>query len=173
MSAGATTRTSRSTAPTASSRDTPNVSPPPGLPECSGLCWMLSDCSSLSTVGGWFLPSQSPICPSSSPPQFSSSAGHSSGSYCERYSGLRSHRAAPYPSHYPHRSAGTSEPPPFSPELQVSGERTNVMSSRSDNYMESSSGGLSTHDSWSALQIPNSPGMGTLSHSSNSTPNSR
>uniref|UniRef100_A0A3P9J497 T-box transcription factor Ta n=1 Tax=Oryzias latipes TaxID=8090 RepID=A0A3P9J497_ORYLA len=98
------------------------------------LCWMLSDCSSLSTVGGWFLPSQSPICPSSSPPQFSSSASHSSGSYCERYSGLRSHRAAPYPSHYPHRSAGTSD-----------------------------SGGLPTHDSWSALQIPNSPASSVTS----------
>lgn len=64
-----------------------------------------------STVGGWFLPGQSPICPSSSPPQFSGSAGHSSGSYCERYSSLRSHRAAPYPSHYPHRTSSTSKSP--------------------------------------------------------------
>lgn len=64
---------------------------------------------SLSVVGGWFLPSNGPICPSSSPPQFTGSPGHSSGSYCERYSGLRSHRAAPYPSHYPHRSTTTSK----------------------------------------------------------------
>lgn len=64
-----------------------------------------------STVGGWFIPGQSPICPSSSPPQFSSTTGHSSGSYCERYSSLRSHRAAPYPSHYPHRTTSTSKTP--------------------------------------------------------------
>lgn len=67
--------------------------------------------SFISTVGGWFLPGQSPICPSSSPPQFSGTAGHSSGSYCDRYSSLRSHRAAPYPSHYPHRSSSTSKDP--------------------------------------------------------------
>ncbi|KAA8586238.1 hypothetical protein FQN60_007807, partial [Etheostoma spectabile] len=98
-------------------------------------------------IGGWFLPGQSPICPSSSPPQFSGTAGHS-GSYCERYSSLRSHRAAPYPSHYPHRTSSTN------------------------NYMDNTSGSLPTHDSWSALQIPNSTGMGTLSHTTNSTSNS-
>lgn len=60
-------------------------------------------------VGGWFLPGQAPICPSSSPPQFTGTAAHSSSSYCERYSSLRNHRAAPYPGHYPHRSSGTSK----------------------------------------------------------------
>lgn len=69
----------------------------------------LNPAFSPSTVGGWFLPGQSPICPSSSPPQFSSTGGHSSGSYCERYSSLRNHRAAPYPSHYPHRTSSTSK----------------------------------------------------------------
>ncbi|XP_039676639.1 T-box transcription factor T-A [Perca fluviatilis] len=103
--------------------------------------------SGYSQLGGWFLPGQSPICPSSSPPQFSGTAGHS-GSYCERYSSLRSHRAAPYPSHYPHRTSSTN------------------------NYMDNTSGSLPTHDSWSALQIPNSTGMGTLSHTTNSTSNS-
>lgn len=39
--------------------------------------------------------------------------------------------------------------------------------------MDNTSASLSTHDSWSALQIPNSTGMGTLSHSTNSTSNSR
>lgn len=63
----------------------------------------------IPTVGGWFLPGQSPICPSSSPPQFTGAAAHSSGSYCERYSSLRNHRAAPYPSHYPHRTPSTSK----------------------------------------------------------------
>ncbi|XP_033987052.1 T-box transcription factor T-A [Trematomus bernacchii] len=104
--------------------------------------------SGYSQLGGWFLPGQSPLCPSSSPPQFSASAGHSSGSYCERYSSLRSHRAAPYPTHYPHRTP------------------------TSNNYMDNTSGSLPSHDSWSALQIPNSSGMGPLSHSSNSTSNS-
>ncbi len=74
-------------------------------------CCLTEFCLFISTVGGWFLPGQSPIYPSSSPPQFSSSTGHSSGSYCERYSSLRSHRAAPYPSHYPHRSSSTSKSP--------------------------------------------------------------
>uniref|UniRef100_A0A3P8ZXD0 T-box domain-containing protein n=1 Tax=Esox lucius TaxID=8010 RepID=A0A3P8ZXD0_ESOLU len=104
--------------------------------------------SGYSQLGGWFLPSNGPICPSSSPPQFSGAPGHTSGSYCERYSSLRGHRAAPYPSHYAHRSSG------------------------SNNYMDNSSGALPTHDSWSALQIPNSSGMGTLAHTTNSTSNS-
>ncbi|KAJ4919420.1 hypothetical protein JOQ06_024702 [Pogonophryne albipinna] len=79
--------------------------------------------SGYSQLGGWFLPGQSPLCPSSSPPQFSGSAGHSSGSYCERYSSLRSHRAAPYPTHYPHRTP------------------------TSNNYMDNTSGSLPSHDS--------------------------
>ncbi|XP_031442404.1 T-box transcription factor T-A [Clupea harengus] len=100
-----------------------------------------------SQLGGWFLPSNGPICPNSSPPQFTGTGGHSSGSYCERYSSLRNHRAAPYPSHYPHRTTATNQ------------------------YMDNSSGGLGTHDSWSALQIPNSGGMGTLAHTTNTTSN--
>ncbi|KAB5517966.1 hypothetical protein PHYPO_G00173630, partial [Pangasianodon hypophthalmus] len=103
--------------------------------------------SGYSQIGGWFLPSNGPICPSNSPPQFSGSPGHSSSSYCERYSSLRSHRASPYPSHYPHRSTNNN------------------------NYMDSSSGSIPTHDNWSTLQIPNSSGMGTLAHTTNSTSN--
>ncbi|XP_062385397.1 T-box transcription factor T-A isoform X2 [Sardina pilchardus] len=104
-----------------------------------------------SQLGGWFLPSNGPICPNSSPPQFPGTPAHSSGSYCERYSSLRSHRAAPYPSHYPHRGSSTT--------------------SFVDNYMDNSSGSLGTHDSWSTLQIPNSSGMGTLAHTTNATSN--
>ncbi|KAI5087252.1 brachyury protein-like A, partial [Silurus meridionalis] len=103
--------------------------------------------SGYSQIGGWFLPSNGPICSSNSPPQFSGSPGHSSSSYCERYSSLRSHRASPYPSHYPHRSTNNN------------------------NYMDASSGSISTHDNWSTLQIPNSSGMGTLAHTTNSTSN--
>uniref|UniRef100_H3CJA9 T-box transcription factor Ta n=1 Tax=Tetraodon nigroviridis TaxID=99883 RepID=H3CJA9_TETNG len=103
--------------------------------------------SGYSQLGGWFLPAQTPICPpSSSPPQFSGGGGggHSSGSYCERYSGLRSHRASPYPSHYPHRSSSTS------------------------GYMDSSSPALPAPDGWSALQVPNASGMGSNSASNSS-----
>lgn len=84
-----------------------------------------------STVGGWFLPGQSPICPSSSPPQFSGTAGHSSGSYCERYSSLRSHRAAPYPSHYPHRTSSTSKTPTYQYiHIMLSCQRRNTVNGR-------------------------------------------
>ncbi|XP_059366308.1 T-box transcription factor T-A-like [Carassius carassius] len=103
--------------------------------------------SGYSQLGGWFLPSNGPMGPGSSPPQFNGAPVHSSGSYCERYSSLRNHRAAPYPSHYPHRST------------------------TSNNYMDNSSGSLASHDSWSALQIPNSSGMGSLAHSTNTTSN--
>ncbi|KAK2864459.1 hypothetical protein Q7C36_003613 [Tachysurus vachellii] len=103
--------------------------------------------SGYSQIGGWFLPSNGPICPSNSPPQFTQSPGHSSSSYCERYSSLRSHRASPYPSHYTHRSTNNN------------------------NYMDSSSGSIPAHDNWSTLQIPNSSGMGTLAHTTNTTSN--
>ncbi|XP_056335747.1 T-box transcription factor T-A [Danio aesculapii] len=103
--------------------------------------------SGYSQLGGWFLPSNGPMGPSSSPPQFNGAPVHSSGSYCERYSSLRNHRAAPYPSHYSHRSTTTN------------------------NYMDNSSGSLASHDSWSALQIPNSSGMGTLAHTTNTSSN--
>ncbi|KAG9332254.1 hypothetical protein JZ751_015463 [Albula glossodonta] len=102
-----------------------------------------------SQLGGWFLPGNSSICPSSSPPQFSTAPPLSSGSYCERYSGLRSHRASPYPSPYSHHSGG------------------------SNGYMDSSSAGLTAHDSWSALQIPSSGGMSALPHSTNPSSSSR
>lgn len=117
--AGATTKTSPITTPTVSSRATLNVSFPtfqrfPAQIAITGTPCLFVCCEASilffrsSAVGGWFIPGQAPICPSSSPPQFSSTAGHSSGSYCERYSSLRSHRAAPYPSHYSHRTSSTS-----------------------------------------------------------------
>lgn len=140
----------------------------------------------IHTVGGWFLPGQSPICPSSSPPQFTGTAGHSSGSYCERYSSLRNHRAAPYPSHYSHRTPSTSKTSftyaycyiYLNIVTSILNGRTGInvwvcFISFSDNYMDNTSGTLPTHDSWSALQIPNSTGMGTLPHTTNSTSNSR
>ncbi|KAG5858091.1 hypothetical protein ANANG_G00026420 [Anguilla anguilla] len=104
--------------------------------------------SGYSQIGGWFLPSNGSFCPSSSPSQFSSGPALSSGSYCERYSGLRSHRATPYPTHYSHRNTGTN------------------------GYMDNGSPGLAAHDSWSSLQIPNTNGMGTLPHSTNPSSNS-
>ncbi|KAJ0003759.1 hypothetical protein NQD34_008857 [Periophthalmus magnuspinnatus] len=115
--------------------------------------------SGYSQLGGWFLPGQAPICPSSSPPQFSSPAGHSSGSYCERYSTLRNHRSRPIPQ-------------PLLPSHAQHNHGFNIVCLFKDNYMDNTSGSLPTHDSWSALQIPNSSGMGTLSHTTNSTTNS-
>lgn len=120
--AGVTTKKSPITTQKASSRATLNVSFLQTFSlllwsqcmhkvSCHVTCCKTSFSFSDSTVGGWFLPGQTPICPSSSPPQFSGTAGHSSGSYCERYSSLRSHRAAPYPSHYSHRASSTSKSP--------------------------------------------------------------
>ncbi|KAJ8373247.1 hypothetical protein AAFF_G00267390 [Aldrovandia affinis] len=97
--------------------------------------------SGYSQLGGWFLPSNASMCQSSSPPQFSAGPALSSGSYCERYASLRPHRASRYPGHYPHRNT--------------------------NNYMDSVSPSLASHDGWPALQIPNSSGMGSLSHSTN------
>lgn len=39
--------------------------------------------------------------------------------------------------------------------------------------MDNSAGALPAHDGWSALQIPNSSGMGSLTHSTNSSSGSR
>lgn len=187
--AGATTKKSLITTQKASSRATLNVSSTKvSINSLNRMCRMFPVASqycktsfsfSDSTVGGWFLPGQTPICPSSSPPQFSGTAGHSSGSYCERYSSLRSHRAAPYPSHYSHRTSSTSKSPDmyiYTQQQKKVGElilKRDLSSLFPDNYMDNTSGTLPAHDSWSALQIPNSTGMGTLSHSTNSTSNSR
>ncbi|XP_071497363.1 T-box transcription factor T homolog [Diadema antillarum] len=46
-------------------------------------------------LGGWFLPSSGAFGPS--PHQFAPSLGLPSHAGCERYGGLRSHRASPYP----------------------------------------------------------------------------
>lgn len=136
--------------------------------------------------------------PSSSPPQFSGAPVHSSGSYCERYSSLRNHRAAPYPSHYPHRSTTTSKCTLLSTKMYRICTQKVILIWYSllpnlflficeltleshlvfnyslllflDNYMDNSSGNLTSHDSWSAL---NSSGMGTLAHTTNTTSNTR
>ncbi|KAK6474521.1 T-box mRNAion factor T-A-like [Huso huso] len=104
--------------------------------------------SGYSQIGGWFLPGNGSICPNTNQAQFGGGSSLSTGSYCERYSGLRNHRAAPYPSHYSHRNSSPN------------------------NYMDNSSSGLTSHDSWSGLQIPNSSGMVSLSHTTNSATNS-
>ncbi|XP_048882106.1 LOW QUALITY PROTEIN: T-box transcription factor T-A [Brienomyrus brachyistius] len=102
--------------------------------------------SGYSQLSGWFLSGNGSICPSSSPPQFSGGP-LPSGSYCERYSGLRAQRASPYPSHYSHRNTSTN------------------------NYMDNGSTSLSPHDAWPPLQIPNSAPMGPLPHTANPTTN--
>ncbi|XP_012694203.1 T-box transcription factor T-A-like [Clupea harengus] len=101
--------------------------------------------SGYAQIGGWFLPNSNPMCPSTSPSQFSGGHGLSSGSYCERYSSLRGHRTSPYPTHYPHRSPNAN------------------------GYMDNSSAGLAASESWSSLQIPSPSSMGSLPHTSNGT----
>ncbi|KAG2460542.1 T-box transcription factor T-A [Polypterus senegalus] len=101
--------------------------------------------SGYSQLGGWFLPGNGSVCPSPNPAQFGTGPSLSSGSYCERYSSLRNHRSAPYSNHYSHRNSATN------------------------NYVDNGSAGLTSHDSWSGIQISSSSGMVSLSHANNST----
>ncbi|XP_077977698.1 T-box transcription factor T homolog 1-like [Glandiceps talaboti] len=64
-----------------------------------------------SQLGGWFLPGASPLCPAPDPRQFSALGLHGAPG-CDRYNGLRSHRAAPYPSPYQkHPQTANGYPP--------------------------------------------------------------
>lgn len=64
----------------------------------------------LCVVSGWFLPGSGSLCsPANSHPQFGGALPLPSSHGCERYSTLRSHRASPYPSPYPHRTTSPSK----------------------------------------------------------------
>ncbi|MBN3281293.1 BRAC protein, partial [Polyodon spathula] len=93
----------------------------------------------------WFIPGSSSLCPPANPhPQFGGPLTLSSSHGCDRYSTLRNHRSAPYPSPYTH-----------SP-------------SKSPSYTDNSSACLSmlqTHDNWSSLQVPTHSSMLPMSHS--------
>uniref|UniRef100_A0A8D0HTU2 T-box domain-containing protein n=1 Tax=Sphenodon punctatus TaxID=8508 RepID=A0A8D0HTU2_SPHPU len=84
----------------------------------------------------WFLPSTSSFCSSMAQSSLSSSPDHSS--YCEPYSGLRNHRASPYPSPYSQQNAASPT-----------------------NYMDTSTGlsMIPVPDSWSGLSLSSPAGV--------------
>ncbi|XP_006871236.1 PREDICTED: brachyury protein isoform X1 [Chrysochloris asiatica] len=94
---------------------------------------------------GWLLPGTSTLCPPASPhPQFGGPLSLPSTHGCERYPALRSHRASPYPSPYPHHN-------------------------NSPTYSDSPSACLpmlQSHDNWSSLGIPTHTSMLPMSHNS-------
>ncbi|XP_072532945.1 T-box transcription factor T [Salminus brasiliensis] len=108
--------------------------------------------SGYAQLSGWFLPGSGSICPpANSHPQFSSPLSLSSSHGCERYSTLRSHRASPYPSPYPHRTASPS------------------------GYSDNPSACLSmlpSHENWSNLQMSSHSGMVSMSQHSPPSSNS-
>ncbi|KAM8858816.1 T-box transcription factor T [Spinachia spinachia] len=102
---------------------------------------------------GWFVPSSSSLCPPASPHSpFGSPISFSPSHSCERYSTLRNHRSSPYTSPY--------------------GHRTNSPISYSDNSPACLSM-LSSHDSWSSLQIPTHSSMMDMAHNSTSANSSQ
>ncbi|XP_043927473.1 T-box transcription factor T [Protopterus annectens] len=108
--------------------------------------------SGYSQLGGWFIPGTGSLCPSSNPhTQFGSALTLSSSHGCERFSSLRNHRSAPYPSLYTHRNSSPTE------------------------YTDNSSSCLSmlpSHDNWSSLQVPSHTGMLSVSHGTPSSTSS-
>ncbi|KAJ0066764.1 hypothetical protein NL108_002349 [Boleophthalmus pectinirostris] len=101
---------------------------------------------------GWFIPGSGSLCPPNSNPhsQYGTPISLSPSQGCERYSSLRNHRSAPYPSPYTHRTNSPS------------------------NYTDNSSclPMLPSHDNWSSLQMPTHSPMVPMSHNSTSTANS-
>lgn len=62
------------------------------------------------TVGSWLIPGTGTLCPPANPhPQFGAPLSLSPAHSCERYSSLRNHRPAPYPSPYTHRNNSPSK----------------------------------------------------------------
>ncbi|XP_041107469.1 T-box transcription factor T-like [Polyodon spathula] len=108
--------------------------------------------SGYSQLGGWFIPGTGSLCPPANPhPQFGGPLTLSSSHGCDRYSTLRTHRSAPYPSPYTHRNNSPT------------------------GYTDNSSACLSmlqTHDNWSSLQVPTHSSMLPMSHSTGTAPSS-
>nr|XP_015218241.1 PREDICTED: brachyury protein isoform X2 [Lepisosteus oculatus] len=94
---------------------------------------------------GWFIPGTGSLCPPANPhPQFGNPLTLSSPHGCDRYSTLRNHRSAPYPSPYAHRNNSPT------------------------GYTDNSSACLSmlpAHDNWSGLQVPTHSSMLPMAHS--------
>ncbi|XP_042560258.1 T-box transcription factor T-like [Clupea harengus] len=101
-----------------------------------------------SQLSGWFIPGSGALCPpSNAHPQYGGPLSLSAPHGCDRYSSLRNHRSAPYPSPYTHRTTSPT------------------------GYTENSSGCLSVlpADNWSSLPMSPHSGMLPLSHSTSPT----
>ncbi|KAG2467256.1 BRAC protein, partial [Polypterus senegalus] len=99
---------------------------------------------------GWFIPGTGALCPPTNPhTQFGSPLSLSSPHGCDRYTTLRNHRSAPYPSPYTHR---------------------NNSPSYSDNSTCLSM--LPGHENWSSLQVPAHSSMLPISHNTGTSTNS-
>uniref|UniRef100_A0A8C6V2E6 T-box transcription factor T n=1 Tax=Neogobius melanostomus TaxID=47308 RepID=A0A8C6V2E6_9GOBI len=101
-----------------------------------------------SQFGSWFIPGSGSLCSPNTNPHnhFGNPISLSPSQTCERYSSLRNHRSAPYPSPYMHRANS----PNNSSCLPV----------------------LPSHDNWSGLQMPTHSSMMPMTHNSPSTGNS-
>ncbi|KFO85275.1 Brachyury protein, partial [Buceros rhinoceros silvestris] len=101
--------------------------------------------SGYSQLGSWLIPGTGTLCPPANPhPQFGAPLSLSPTHSCERYSSLRNHRPAPYPSPYTHRNNSPTA------------------------YADNSSACLSmlqSHDNWSSLGVPTHTAMLPMSHS--------
>ncbi|PKK33170.1 T brachyury transcription factor [Columba livia] len=101
--------------------------------------------SGYSQLGSWLIPGTGTLCPPANPhPQFGAPLSLSPAHSCERYSSLRNHRPAPYPSPYTHRNNSPTA------------------------YTDNSSACLSmlqSHDNWSSLGVPTHTTMLPMSHS--------
>uniref|UniRef100_A0A8C4TGN2 T-box transcription factor T n=1 Tax=Erpetoichthys calabaricus TaxID=27687 RepID=A0A8C4TGN2_ERPCA len=107
--------------------------------------------SSYSNLGGWFIPGTGALCPPTNPhTQFGSPLSLSSPHGCDRYTTLRNHRSAPYPSPYTHRN--------------------NSPTGYADNSTCLSM--LPGHENWSSLQVPAHSSMLPMSHNTGTSTNS-
>ncbi|XP_063775813.1 T-box transcription factor T isoform X2 [Pseudophryne corroboree] len=101
---------------------------------------------------GWLIPGAAPLrSPANSHSQFGNPIALSSSHGCDRYSALRNHRAAPYPSPYSHRNSSPTT---------ITDNSSACLSL------------LQSHDNWSSLQMQTHTGILPVSHSSGSSSNS-
>uniref|UniRef100_A0A8C6UY72 T-box transcription factor Tb n=1 Tax=Neogobius melanostomus TaxID=47308 RepID=A0A8C6UY72_9GOBI len=105
-----------------------------------------------SQFGSWFIPGSGSLCSPNTNPHnhFGNPISLSPSQTCERYSSLRNHRSAPYPSPYMHRANSPTGYADNSSCLPV----------------------LPSHDNWSGLQMPTHSSMMPMTHNSPSTGNS-
>ncbi|KAG8444495.1 hypothetical protein GDO86_009599 [Hymenochirus boettgeri] len=100
--------------------------------------------SGFSQIGTWLIPNSGPICSPNPHSQFGGSLSISSPHGCERYSSIRNHRSAPYPSPYTHRNSSPT-----------------TLADNSSACLSM----LQSHDNWSSLQMSGHTGMLPMNHS--------